>query len=197
MPWRSMRSTITPNASAFVEAESDDALIKRLQHGDRSALDALMRRHHQPLSRFVHHYLREPGAVDDIVQETFIRLYLKAQGFRFQSSPRSWLYQIAINLCKDHRRKHRQAQASVDMEEYDIESREPGVDEQIQHKRDLVRLSKQIDRLPEKLKTALILFAVEERSQEECASLLGITPKALELRVYRARKLLVDKISRV
>lgn len=190
-----MPSITTPRAYDGVEPESDDALLRRLQKGDRSSLDELMRRHQAPLSRFVHHYLHEAGAVDDIVQESFIRLYTKANGFRFQSSPRTWLYQIAINLCKDHRRKRRHLYASLD-ESAEIEDMEPGVDEQIQHKRELVRLGKAIDRLPEKMKTALILFAVEERSQEECAALLRITPKALELRVYRARKLLAEKMSR-
>lgn len=191
-----MRFTTIPDAHPSMEAESDDGLIRRLQEGDRAALDALMRRHHAPLSRFVHHYLHDSQAVDDIVQESFIRLFLKAKGFRFQSTPRTWLYQIAINLCKDHRRKHRQVFAPLDAEAMEFEALVPGVDEQIQHKRDLVKLSKAIDRLPHKLKTALILFAVEERSQGECAALLGITPKALELRVYRARKLLADKLER-
>jgi RNA polymerase sigma-70 factor (ECF subfamily) len=191
-----MPSIITLNRASSNDQESDDILLKRLQDGDRSALDALMRRHHAPLSRFVHHYLHGAPGVEDIVQESFIRLYFKAKGFRFQSAPRTWLYQIAVNLCKDHRRRNREMFASFDAEVMEQESGEPGVDVQLQHKRDLVRVSKYIDGLPEKLKTALTLFAVEERSQEECASLLGITPKALELRVYRARKLLADKFSK-
>lgn len=190
-----MPSIITLNRASGTDQESDDILLRRLQDGDRSALDALMRRHHAPLSRFVHHYLHGAQGVEDIVQESFIRLYFKAKGFRFQSAPRTWLYQIAINLCKDHRRRNRELFAAIDAEVMEQESGEPGMDEQLQHKRDLVRLSKYIDRLPEKLKTALILFAIEERSQEECAQLLGITPKALELRVYRARKMLAEKFT--
>jgi RNA polymerase sigma-70 factor (ECF subfamily) len=190
-----MHSIITLNRQSELDQESDETLLKYVQEGNGSALDALMRRHHAPLSRFVHHYLHGASAVEDIVQESFIRLYFKAKGFRFQSSPRTWLYQIAINLCKDYRRRNRELFASIDTELIERESGEAGIDEQVQHKRDLARLSKHIDRLPEKLKTALILFAVEERSQEECAALLGITPKALEVRVYRARKMLADKMS--
>lgn len=49
-------------------------------------------------------------------------------------------------------------------------------------------------RLPEKLKTALVAFAIEEQSQEDCAKLLGTTPKTIETRVYRARKILADRV---
>lgn len=190
-----MRSITTLKGPLHAGEESDELLLRRLQDGERAALDELMRRHHAPLTRFVHHYIHGAPGVEDIVQESFIRLYFKAKGFRFQSAARTWLYQIAVNLCKDYRRKNRQLFVSLDLNLHDQEMQEPGIDEQIQHKRDLTKLSKHIDQLPEKLKTALILFAVEERSQEECASLLGITTKALEMRVYRARKLLSDKLS--
>lgn len=190
-----MRSITTPKSPFHADEESDELLLRRVQDGERAALDELMRRHHAPLTRFVHHYIHGAPGVEDIVQESFIRLYFKAKGFRFQSAPRTWLYQIAVNLCKDYRRKNRQVFVSWDINVHDQEIQEPGIDEQIQHKRDLTRLTKHIDKLPDKLKTALILFAVEERSQEECAELLGISPKALEMRVYRARKLLADKLA--
>lgn len=55
-------------------------------------------------------------------------------------------------------------------------------------------INQSLESLPHKLKTALILFALEDRTQDECAELLGVTAKTVETRVYRARKLLEEKI---
>ena len=80
-----------------------------------------------------------------------------------------------------------------------IINEESNFDENIEnlseHRQMLKLLEKQIDVLPHKLKTALILFAIEDHSQEECARILGVTPKTVETRVYRARKTLLQKLS--
>lgn len=177
---------------------SDDQLIRQLQQGNRPAFDTLMERHHARLSKFVHHYMRDADATKDIVQETFIRVFFKAASFRFQSSVRTWIFQIALNLCKDHGRKAINQTLSLDDDDaaliHMLPSNEPGYEVTVDNKRRLEQLKREIAKLPHKLRAALVAFAIEECSQEECARLLGITPKAVELRVYRARKILTDKL---
>ena len=61
---------------------------------------------------------------------------------------------------------------------------------------ELVALEQAIKELPEELKSVIILIALEERSQSEAAELLGISPKAVEMKAYRARKLLLKKMGK-
>ncbi len=78
---------------------------------------------------------------------------------------------------------------------HDVLASDENIESLTEHRETLKLLEKQIDKLPHKLKTALILFALEDRSQEECARILGVTPKTVETRVYRARKLLTQKLA--
>ena len=177
---------------------SDDDLLRQLQKGNNGAFDILMERYQQKLARFIYHYVGNSNAVDDLVQETFIKLFFNVSSFRFESQFSTWLFQIAVNLCKDYARKHKRVTVSLDSDsdigEFALMSDDASPEQSIGSKRQLAKVSGEIERLPHKLKTALIAFAVEEQSQEECAKLLGITPKTVETRVYRARKLLSDRL---
>jgi len=181
-----------------MQEPSDDELVRQLQKGYRPAFDTLMERHHMRLSKFVHHYIQDADTAKDIVQETFIRVFFKVSSFRFQSSVRTWIYQIALNLCKDHGRKAINQTLSLDEDDsallHMLPSTDPGFEVTVDDRRRLEQLKVEIAKLPHKLRVALIAFAIEECSQEECARLLGITPKAVEVRVYRARKILADKL---
>lgn len=78
---------------------------------------------------------------------------------------------------------------------HDVLSSEENIESLVEHRQTLKTLDKNIDALPHKLKTALILFTLEGHSQDECAQILGVTAKTIETRVYRARKILQQKIS--
>src|SRR5215468_1525205 len=84
--------------------QTDEALASRVAHGDELALGELMRRYERPLANFLH---RHTGGrdVEDLYQETWLRVVQHAG--RFDPSRRfsTWLFQIAVNLCRDwHRR---------------------------------------------------------------------------------------------
>lgn len=177
---------------------SDEALIKRLQAGEREALDILMERYQQKLARFIQFYTGDESNVDDLVQETFIKVYFNAKSFRFESQFSTWLFQIAINKCKDHGRKSTRRFVSIDDEMLATSgaliSQDASPEDATASKHTLAKLSQEIQRLPEKLKAALVAFAIEEQSQEDCAKLLGTNAKTVETRVYRARKILADRM---
>ena len=192
----------TPENSAAQDTRSDGEIMLALQRGQDKALDVLMHRYKQPLFHFVTRYTRDEDTSCDIVQETFFRVYQKAESFNPAYKLKTWLYQIALNLCRDYARKKKlQSFISLDSwiggdEEdgslHDILANEENIESLTEHRQTLKLLENQIDRLPHKLKTALILFALEDHSQEECARILGITPKTVEMRVYRARKTLLQ-----
>lgn len=192
------------NNSAW-DNRTDGEVMLALQSGQDKALDELMRRYKQPLFHFVTRYTRNEDTSYDIVQETFFRVYNKAESFNPAYKFKTWLYQIALNLCRDYARKKKfQFFVSLDSWKdnedegslHDILASDENIESLAEHRQTLKLLESQIDKLPHKLKTALILFALEGHSQEECARILGITPKTVETRVYRARKTLLQALSK-
>jgi RNA polymerase sigma-70 factor (ECF subfamily) len=117
------------------------------------------------------------------------------------------LYQIALNLCRDHL-KSRAHQYSLQTVSFDapaeeggdasyLPATEYGPDEKADRREEFAALEKSISELPEELKVAFILTALEDRPQAEAAELLGVSLKAVGMRVYRARKLLLEKMSKM
>lgn len=177
---------------------TDDTLAKLLQEGNREALNVLMERYQKKLARFIYHYTGRENDVDDLVQDTFVKCYLNIKSFRFESQFSTWLFQIAVNLCKDAARKKGMRTVSIDSEMVtagmSLASDDPSPENVIASKHLLEKMDEEIHLLPHKLKAALIAFAIEENSQEDCAKMLGVSAKTVETRVYRARKLLAERV---
>ncbi len=167
--------------------DPDLPLIHALQSGDDSALNELMRRHREPLFHFAFRMVRNGVAAGDIVQEAFVRAYFAAARFKPTATVKTWLYSIALNVSRDHLRRLAKRRGDVSL---DTASGRPELSETPPDARgDEFRLLQQgIDELPPQLREALILFALEQKSQREVAEILGITPKTVELRVYHAKR---------
>lgn len=182
--------------------DPDLPLIEALQDGDGSALNELIERHREALHRFVYRYLRNEAAAEDAVQETFVRVYFKAKKFRPKSSVKTWVYAIALNLCRDQFRRLARHRGDVSMDaapadaaRTEIADRAPLPSVHAVESDRFAALQQAVDALPERLREAIILFSLEQRSQIEVAELLGITPKAVETRVYHAKARLRSALS--
>lgn len=175
--------------------DPDLSLIEAIQSGDDSALNELIHRHREPLFHFVYRYLRDETAARDVVQETFVRTYFKAKKFEPRATVKTWIYSIAINLCRDQSRRFAKRRREVSLDAPGVNQRPPleltdpriAPGEQAGRNDRFAFLQRAIDRLPVLLREALILFSLEGKSQREAADILGITPKTVELRVYHAK----------
>ena len=165
-----------------------------------------MERHSGGLFNFIYRYVLNEQDARDLLQETFIRAYFKRHQFQPRAKVSTWLYRIALNLCRDHARSRSTKDGksteslvirSEDGEERerDIAAKSPNPAEIAQTNEALLMLESAIQTLPHDLKAAFILAVLENRSQKECSDLLDITVKAVETRVYRARKLLETKLA--
>ena len=175
---------------------TDEELATKLQRGDRLALTGLMERHKSALYRTIWRHVSNQEDAYDLLQETFVRLYQKIDLYKPEHRFKPWLYQIAINLCRDHLR-HRALRRLLWLSDEnlpEVSTDMPTPEQEVSSKREYQRVQQAIDRLPIKLRTAFILFAVEGQSLLECADILGVTPKTIETRVYRARKILSDRL---
>lgn len=176
--------------------DPDLPLIQALQAGDDSALNELIQRHREPLFRFAFRFLRDETAARDIVQETFVRIYFKAARFVPRSTVKTWFYAIALNLCRDQARFRKRRRGDVSLDASATEDRpklepadsRPVPSEQAAEADRFGRLQDAMDRLPHKLKSALILCSLEGMSHQEAAEILATTSKTIELRIYHAKE---------
>jgi RNA polymerase sigma-70 factor, ECF subfamily len=186
--------------------ESDDAdveLMLRLRAGDDTALNGLMSRWKNPLAAFICRYVGNEHEALDIAQETFVRVFENRHRYQVQSKFSTWLFTIAVNLCRNYarwRRNHpavslEDAQEGPDFEIAADKEISPEIALANRELADAVRQA--IQSLPHDLRTAILLFEYEDLSYREIATVLRCSEKVVEMRLYRARKLLREKLAAV
>ena len=173
---------------AWGSAGDDQCLVQSILHGDTAAFDTLVKLHAQPVTSVVRRFLDDPNDLEDAVQETFLRAYRNLHRFRGQSALRTWLIQIALNVCRDRRRtfwKRRVVLAADTRHTLDATSDGHALAEQTAVQESVDRA---IRSLPEKLRLPLVLHAFEELSGAEIAAVLGWSESTVWTRIYAARK---------
>jgi RNA polymerase sigma-70 factor, ECF subfamily len=176
----------------------------RLIEGDDSALNQLMERWQKPLLSFILRYVGNRTDSIELAEETFVRVYHNRRRFNFKSKFSTWLLTIAMNLCRHHARwRMRHPTISLDdaaaMEDVSDEylsisaEESPLATAERSEIAELVR--EEISKLPHDHKTVVLLFEYENLSYDEIGRIMGCTPKAVETRLYRVRKLLAKKLA--
>lgn len=161
----------------------DRAVIERVLAGNRDDFETLVERHQQSLHAFVMGYLRDPDAADEIVQMSFVRAYTNLAHFRGEASFRTWLHQIALNLCRaEWKQRHRAAQVSMD----DIpEPADPGADPAA-GSGSAAQLRVLVERLPPRQRSVLSLRIYADMPFKEIARALGITENSAKVNFHHA-----------
>lgn len=178
--------------------DDDGALALRATRGDDLAFSLLMRRHKGRLHAFARRHLGDADAALDVVQESFVAAWKALDRYDPARPFPTWLAAIALNKCRDRGRRLKVRRLILGERSIDA----PGTpdyadpasgpeDEALRSER-MAGLEAAIARLPDQLKEPLILTALEGLSQQEAADLLKISAKAVETRVYRARRRLAD-----
>jgi len=180
------------------QSDEQDALdMSRLAGGHGPALNDLMARHGQQLFHYLVRCLQNEDDAADLAQETFVRVYQNRAKFRPGAKFTTWLYTIATNLVKTrYRFRSRHPEVSLDAENEQtggslrekIPTNEPTPSDCLQADERAEAVRRAVATLPEDLRTPLILVEYEERSQAEIGEILGCSPKAVEMRIYRARQ---------
>ena len=182
--------------------------MARLRDGEDLALNVLMNRWQKPLVSFIQRYIGSPTDALDLAQETFVRVYQARDRYRPEARFSSWLFSIATNLCKNHVRweSRHPSVTLVHSVDHDLEGPGDFTDSlAVNHSspsdaaenNDLARCVREsIQKLPHDLKTTVLLFEYEDLSYDEIATILKCSPKAVETRLYRARKVLRDDLER-
>lgn len=189
------------------EAALDRADMERLAAGEERALDSLMARHGGRLHGYLRRLLQNPWDAEDLAQETFVRVYEHRRRFVLGQPFVAWLYTIATNLVRD-RYRWRQRHPETSLPD-GTDALTPGSAPECSDpsggaeplERVLAReragaVRDAVAALPEELRIPLVLSEYEDRSHQEISAILACTPKAVEMRLYRARSLLRTQLGR-
>ncbi|MCH1611425.1 MAG: RNA polymerase sigma factor RpoE [Luminiphilus sp.] len=182
-------------------SETDQKLVQRAQRGDLRAFDLLVLKYQGRISALVSRYISDPGEVEDVTQEAFIKAYRALERFRGDSAFYTWLYRIAANAAKNHlvaKGRRPRSDASIeDAEAFDEfgSSSDSGSPEAIAMGDELVGVvDAAMQALPEELRAALTLRELEGLSYDDIAEVLGCPVGTVRSRIFRAREAIDERV---
>ena len=181
---------------------SDKELILRFQQGDELAYVELVNRYRNRLMNFVFRFVGSFQEAEDIVQDTFVKLYQKKDYYRPISAFSTWIFTIASNLAKTELRKRKRrkvsylSQIGIEEKDFDIPV-EDTTDEETVGEYTESQIQDAIQSLQLHFRTALILRDIEELSYEEISKILDVPLGTIKSRINRARLQLQEKLKHV
>lgn len=190
----------------MTEIDADLKSLEKIKEGDEAGLTELMSQHRDALYHFVYRYVGNEADAAELTEDTFFRVYQNAGRFRPNAKVVTWIFSIAGNLCRDFIRRNRKRKGDLSLDA-DIDNtsniqrgdtfasnlNNPG--EAAVSSESLSSVHTAIFALPHKLKFPFIFCILEENSYDACAEVLKTSRKTVETRIYRARKLLREKLS--
>jgi len=189
----------SPVETKQLSERTDEELITAFQRGSSEAFDIIVVRYKNPLTNFVYRFVGDYDDCDDIVQETFVRVFRNKHSYKPQAKFSTWIYTIAGNLAKSRLRqrdRHRMFSLSTlwktgeEEKEADIpDNRYPAdrdAERSLQHK----RIQWALNEISPKYREVVILRDIQEFSYEEIAQITGLNLGTVKSRIKRGRTML-------
>ena len=181
----------------------DEDLVLRVQRGDKSAFDFLVIKYQHRIIQLVNRYVKDPSEAQDVAQEAFIKAYRALGNFRGDSAFYTWLYRIAINTAKNYlvSRSRRNSDYQVDIQDAEVFENAPQLQGMETPERHLLNqeivdtIQEAIDKLPEEMRTAIMLREFEGMSYEEIAETMDCPVGTVRSRIFRAREAIDNKLN--
>jgi RNA polymerase sigma-70 factor (ECF subfamily) len=170
---------------------TDEELVARSISGDTESFNELILRWERPIYALAYRTIGREEDARDVCQETFLRAFRALPGFRGQAKFSSWLYRIALNLCRDWMRRERRAPVVQVPEDTDAMELAAAVEpsesiEDLVARRDLTRIVERVmARLPEEQRTAIVLKEYHGLTFQEIADLVGCPLSTVKTRLYQ------------
>jgi len=185
------------------ERAIDQALVERVQQGDKKAFDLLVLKYQLRLSKLVSRFLRNQSDVPDVVQEAFIKAYRALPNFRGESAFYTWIYRIAINTAKNHlvSMSRKSPPGSIDVQDAEDYGASEWLKEYASPEREALTtelettVHRSMSELPDDLREAVTLREIEGLSYEDIASIMDCPIGTVRSRIFRAREAIDEKLA--
>ncbi|QOW18938.1 RNA polymerase sigma factor RpoE [Lysobacter ciconiae] len=180
----------------MAENDLDQELVRRVQQGDSTAFDALVRKYQHRIVALIGRYIADWSECQDLAQDAFMRAYRALPNFRGDAQFYTWLHRIAVNTAKNHlvAQKRRPPSADIDVddaEQFDsaIRLRDNDTPERELMRQQVEQLVlRVVEGLPTELREAISLREVDGLSYEEIAEKMGCPIGTVRSRIFRARE---------
>jgi len=185
------------------ERDIDAELVARVQRGDKKAFDLLVLKYQRKIMRLLSRMIRDPGEVEDVAQEVFIKAYRALPQFRGESAFYTWLYRIAINTARNGLAaagRRPSTPNAIETEEGETFNetdnlRDNSSPEAMLATREIAEtVSAVIDALPQELRTAIVLREIDGMSYEDIAQTMNCPIGTVRSRIFRAREAIAARL---
>jgi len=174
----------------------DLELVKRTRRGDAAAFDLLVRKHQHKVAALIGRYIADRSAVEDVAQETFVRVWRAIGNFRGDAQFSTWLHRIAVNTAKNYltARSRRPPGEDIDIADAELFDSGAALRDVDTPEHELMRqeleqtLMRAVQALPEELRLAISLREVDGLSYEAIAERMDCPIGTVRSRIFRARE---------
>ncbi len=184
---------------------TDVELIKRFLDGDVISFNRLVKRWEKPMYNFIYRNLSNEVIAKDVCQKTFIRVYMKLNKLKDLTKFSSWLYRIALNLCRDELRKNKNRHyvscdhinAEQNYQPIQLKTDEDNTPDKIYDKKQIGTLLKQqLQKIPEEQRVVIIMKQYQDLKFREIADILGKPVNTVKSRLYYGLKALKNNFKK-
>ena len=174
---------------------SDEDLMSQFQMGTVEAFDILVSRYKDPLTNYIYRFLGDMKECEDLLQETFLRVYRNRHSYRRIAKYSTWLYTIAGNLARSEYRKRKRRRlyslqsVNRDDEEYEVEIPDETFSPD-KHTESTIQdffIQEALSQIPEEFREVVVLRDVQQLAYEEIAEITGLPMGTVKSRINRGR----------
>jgi RNA polymerase sigma-70 factor, ECF subfamily len=183
---------------AIIEADDDRSLLTALAHGNRVAFATLVQRHTRRFYAVAYRVLGHREDAEEVVQDAFLMLWARPEVWNANRGTKftTWFYRVVMNKALDLLRKRAVSAKTSNIDDLKDKLASDGdVEKDLATSQQLERVKQALDKLPDRQRMAIVLCFYDGRPQTEAAEILGISVKALEALLIRAKTSLRRELS--
>lgn len=174
-----------------MDVSSERDLIINARHGDRAAFGELVLRHQTAVFNVCYRILHERGEAEDMAQETFIRAHARLNNFDVERPFGPWIRKVAANVCLNHLEAQK---VTTELDDEKDADQSQSLEKQVEVKERSGQIRMALASLPFHYRAVLELRHFQEMSYDEIATELKIPLSDVKSNLFRARKLLAEKL---
>ncbi len=187
-----------PADSPHAQPAAQDELIERCLEGDQVAWEAIVRLHWRKVFNVAYKFVGKHDEAEDLTQDIFLKIFKSLQTFDRRANFQTWLISVSRNLCIDHYRSVRKERETIDRDvdpgDLSPTSHEVSPYVALEQRDRVVLLREALEKLPETLRTAVLLRDIQELSYQEIATELRLPEGTVKSRINRGRTELARQI---
>jgi RNA polymerase sigma-70 factor, ECF subfamily len=187
-----------------LEMLSDAEVMLRVAAGDDVAFDYLVGKYRRQMTSFMYRMTHNQAVAEELAQEVFLRVYRSRQGYAASAKFTTWLYRIATNLAVNHARdtKHERPENTVNLDEpdadtgmrLDLADGSLNAEQTILRRERLAAIRRQVEALPERQRTAVIMHKYQSMDYKQIAAVLKLSESATKSLLFRAYETLRETL---